>query len=232
MIPAAGYATRLGRPEVSKEVIPVHGRPVMTFLVDRMRAADVDAIRVVTRAEKQDVVDLARRLEADVVFGQPVDVAASLRLGVDGLADADEVVFGFPDTVWEPVDGLRRLLPPLRAGAEVALGCFVGEEPERSDVVHLDGTGRVTGIVVKPPNPSTDRIWGCAATRVRTVRALTPGEEPGVAFDRMAAAGTVVGVLLSDQFIDIGTPAALRRVGAAVAGGATAPEAPVRAAPH
>ena len=53
IVPAAGYATRLQPLDCSKEVVPVGGRPVLGYLVERMRAGGASEIRVVTRAEKR-----------------------------------------------------------------------------------------------------------------------------------------------------------------------------------
>jgi glucose-1-phosphate thymidylyltransferase len=212
LIPAAGHATRLGPRAGAKEVIPVAGRPVMDHLVERMRAAGADALRVVTRPEKADLVAHAEAIGAEVVLARPPDVAASLLAGLRGLADADEVLVGFPDSVWQPVDGYRPLLERLRAGADLALGLFGTPDLARSDVVVCDPDGRVRGIAVKPAVPPSDRIWGIAAARAGTLRAaLRPGTEPGVTFAALAAAGDVRGVWLSDEWLDIGTPEALAR---------------------
>ena len=211
LIPAAGHGTRLGPRTGSKEVIPIAGRPVMDHLVDRMRTGGVEELRVITRPEKADVVAHAEELGARVVLGHPEDVAASLRLGVEGLAPDDEVIFGFPDCLWEPPDGCAVVVAALRAGAEVALGLFGTPDLQRSDVVVSAPDGRVSAIAVKPDVPPGDRIWGLAAARVRTLERLRPGTEPGVTFDALARDGGVVGVYLSDDWLDIGTPASLAR---------------------
>jgi NDP-sugar pyrophosphorylase family protein len=213
IVPAAGHATRLGQLAQSKETVVVRGRPVMDFLLERMTAAGVDELRVVTRPAKEDVTAHASGLGARVVHGHPRDVAESLRLGAEGLAESDEVLFGFPDTLWEPMEGFARLLGPLREGADVVLGLFRTPDAARSDVVILGEAGRVRRIDVKPPEPESDLIWGCAATRAGVIRRLEPGEEPGVRFSAMAAAGDVRGIWLSGDWLDIGTPEALRRAG-------------------
>jgi hypothetical protein len=69
----------------------------------------------------------------------------------------------------------------------------------------------VTGIDVKPKSPHSDLVWGCAATWVGVLRGLEDHAEPGHHFDELAQRGLVRGVRLSDPFVDIGTPEALRR---------------------
>lgn len=213
VVPAAGHATRLGPQPASKEVLPVRGKPVMDHLLGRLAAAAPDEIRVVTRPDKLDVTAHARAAGARVIHGRPHDVAASLKLGMNGLADDDEVLVGYPDTLWEPEDGFPRLLGALREGADVALGLFRTSEAKRSDVVVL-ADGRVQRILVKPERPPSDLIWGIAAARTAALRGLQAGMELGQYFDSLANRGRYVGgVWMSSEWLDIGTREALRRAG-------------------
>lgn len=190
-------------------MLRIRGRPVIDYLLDRMEAVPCGEIRVVTRPEKRDVAEHARRRGAVVVEARTGSVGESLAAGAEGLGDDRVVVFGFPDTLWEPLDGLARLV--VRLGDEdAALGIFRGAEPARSDVVELDGD-RVVAIEVKPERPRSELVWGCAALRAGTVRALGP--EPGLALDRLARQGRVAAVRLEDPFLDIGTREALARYG-------------------
>jgi glucose-1-phosphate thymidylyltransferase len=176
-----------------------------------MRAAGPDEIRVVTRPEKEDVTAHARAVGATVVHGHPVDVAASLQLALDGLAPDDVVLLGFPDTLWEPVDGYCRLLPLLAAGADVALGLFRTPDVLRSDHVVLAEDGSVADIVPKPAAPLDDLIWGIAATTAGVLAGLPPSTEPGAYFATLAPGGRVAATYLSDVWLDIGLPEALAR---------------------
>jgi glucose-1-phosphate thymidylyltransferase len=212
VVPAAGYATRLGPIPSSKEVLPVGGRPVLEYVVDRMRLADAAEIRVVTRPEKTDVIECARRLGALVVEGRPASVAESIRLGSAGLGADDVVLLGFPDSVWEPANGFATLVDLLSGETDVALGCFHSDELERSDVVVADDYGTVRAVQVKPARPAADAIWGCAAARARALAGLREHAEPGALFDRLARSGAVRAVLFDGRFVDVGTVEALRRL--------------------
>ena len=189
------------------------GRPLMDHLLERMLLAGPDELRVVTRPDKADVTAHARAAGAHVVHGRPADVTASLQLGLAGLADDDEVLLGFPDTVFEPVDAFVQVLAALRTGADAALGLFrvPAADLSRSDVVVLGEHGRVERIEVKPAAPPGDVIWGLAATRAGVLRAVPAGTEPGAHLDRLARGGTVLGVPLSDRWLDVGVPDALAR---------------------
>jgi glucose-1-phosphate thymidylyltransferase len=211
IVPAAGCAERLQPLAGSKETQPVRGQPVLAYVVERMRCAPCSEIRVVTRPEKRDVVELARRLGARVVEGRPETVSASLLLALDGLTREDIALVGFPDTLWEPVEGYARMLERLRSPADVVLGLFEFAEPERSDVVEPAPGGLVSRVHSRPTRPSSNLVWGCLAARVDALAELRPDEEPGRHLDRLARDGRVAAIRLEGELVDIGTPASFSR---------------------
>jgi glucose-1-phosphate thymidylyltransferase len=210
VIPAAGHATRLQPLAGSKEVYPIAGRPVLDYLLERMRAVEGVELRVVTRPEKRDVVEAARARGAEVIEAEPPSVSESLLAGMTGLAGDDIVLLGFPDSLWEPVDGFTRLVERLKE-APVVLGLFESAEPERSDVVEVEEDGVIRRVHVKPAQPSGSTIWGCAAARAGGLAELGSHDQPGFLFDALARGGNVRGVRFPGEFLDIGTPAGLRR---------------------
>ena len=181
----------------------------MDYLFERLHAAPCDEIRVVTRPEKVDVLRHAKRRAAQAILASPESVPASIVAALGGLSSSDIVLIGFPDTIWEPLDGFRPLIGAVHAGAEVALGLFDGREPSRSDVVCLGSSGTIERVVVKPEQPPSQVIWGCAAVRASVLDRAGDESELGVLFDRLCRSGVVAGVWLSDLFLDIGTPEAL-----------------------
>lgn len=213
VVPAAGRAERLPSLKGSKEALIVRGRPLLEHLVERMRRAPCSELRVVTRPEKEDVIRLAVGLGARVIERRPRTVAASILLGLDGLAAEDIALVGFPDTLWEPVDGYARLLRRLRPPADVVLGLFEFAEPERSDVVEPAPAGVVRRVRSRPTRPSSNLVWGCLAARVGALADLSPDDEPGRHLDRLAREGRVAAVRLEGELVDIGTPASLSRYG-------------------
>ena len=213
VVPAAGYALRLQPLPHSKEMLQVGGRPIMDYLVDRMRAGGADEIRVVTRREKEDVIAHCERLGASVVLAEPPTINASLAAGVEGLAPADTVLLGFPDSLWMPDDGFRRLAETVESGPDVALGLFDAPGVEGSDYLVLDESGAITDIDIKPVEPRSTWIWGCAAARARALEGLADVEWPSTHMLELRARGVdVAGVPLSSVYLDIGTPSSLERV--------------------
>jgi glucose-1-phosphate thymidylyltransferase len=212
VIPAAGYATRLQPLSCSKEVLPIGGRAVMDYVIDRMRLAGSTEVRVVTRPEKADVITHAEAIGATVVLASPATPGESFVAGMAGLAPEDIVLIGWPDTLWEPEDGYVPLVQAVEGGREIALGLFETPDLERSDVIGFDGSGRITGIHIKPADPPSNWIWGCAAARVRALGGLEREEWPGSFFDSLCQNGVELhAVQLSDVWLDIGTKEALEQ---------------------
>jgi|tagenome__1003787_1003787.scaffolds.fasta_scaffold20933589_3 glucose-1-phosphate thymidylyltransferase len=213
VLPAAGHAVRLQPLDRSKEMIEVGGRPVIDYLVERMRAAGCEDLRVVTRPEKEDIVAYADGIGASVVLAYPETINESFAAGLRDAEPETIVLLGFPDSLWQPVDGFRALVAAVESGREVALGLFESPGLTGSDFVTLDGSGRITGFHIKPATPPSTWIWGCAAARARALEGIEREEWPSAFMDSLQRGGVeVAGVPLSDAYLDIGTPQSLRRL--------------------
>jgi glucose-1-phosphate thymidylyltransferase len=213
VIPAAGHALRLQPLPHSKEVLDIGGRPIMDYLVDRMRAGGAEEIRVVTRPEKEDVIANCERLRVSIVLTSPATINESFAAGLAGLDPADIVLLGFPDSLWEPADGFRRLVDEVESGSEVALGLFDVPGIEGSDYLVLDEAGRIADIDIKPAVPRSTWIWGCAAARASVLDGLSDVEWPSTHMLALRSRGVAVeGVPLSSTYLDVGTRSSLERV--------------------
>ena len=212
VVPAAGHARRLPSLDGSKEMLRIGGRPVISYLVERLRASGPDAIRLVTRAEKSDLVRWARQEGLEVVLSTPPTVATSLLDGCRDLDDHAIVLTGFPDTLWEPTDAFARLRAEVLEGADIALGIFETKEPHRCDIVDLAPSGDVRGVVVKPTRPDGVLTWGCLAARVGALRPMHAWAEPGDYIDAVCSTTRVTGVTFPGRYVDIGTPESLAAV--------------------
>jgi NDP-sugar pyrophosphorylase family protein len=206
VVPAAGHAERLrGVIDGSKELVPVHGRPLIDALLERLGLAD--EVRVVVRPAKRDLIDHLRG-RATLVEGEPRTVAESLALGLAGLAPDDLVLVGFPDTLVDAERVFERLVVAIGGRHELALGAFRFAEPSRSDVLELDGSA-VRRVHVRPQRPASDVVWGCFAARRRVLDGIEQYDEPGALFDQLARAGRVAAVDFGVELVDIGTPQSL-----------------------
>jgi glucose-1-phosphate thymidylyltransferase len=212
VIPAAGYATRLQPLECSKEVFPIAGRPVMEYALERLQAVREAEVRVVTRPEKRDVIELARRRGARVIEGYPPTQAQSFLLGMQGLDPDDVVLLDYPDALWQPRDGFVHLLDVFDGNTDAVLGLFDSSElDEGADEVTVDAHGWITKIEVRPPEPHSGPTWGCAVARARTLSALGAYTKPDDLFSELAVGGRLRGVRFQSPFIDVGTSPSLER---------------------
>lgn len=209
LVPAAGYATRLAGSIVgSKEVQLVRGQPVMRYLIGRMWAAGASAVRIATRPDKVDVIELGAALGAEIVTGRPASVSASILLAAHDLLDDDVGLFGFPDTIWTPADGYVPLVRSVVEGEVLALGIFESPYPERSDVAVLNVDGRLLRVDIKPAEPTSALVWAAGTARIGTLRAILRDAEPGDAFSALARTTPIPTVRLG-RVIDVGTPVSL-----------------------
>lgn len=212
VIPAAGYATRLGPLPCSKELLEVGGAPVIEYLVRRMEAGGCSEIRVVTRPDKEDLCRYARSRGLRIVLGHPPHVGASVGAALEGVAPHELVALGYPDTLWEPLDGFGRLRRGIADGADIMLGLFETPDAFRSDVVVLDEHGAVSEILVKPAEPPSALIWGCLVAQADALVGIERVAEPSDLLRKLIAGGRVIGSrYLSDRWLDVGVPSALRR---------------------
>jgi glucose-1-phosphate thymidylyltransferase len=191
-------------------MLRVNGRPVIDFLVERMRVGGAEEIRIITRPEKHDVIEYAEEIGATLVLGHPIHMDASFAAGLEGLLDGDTALLGFPDSLWEPVDGYRALVEAVRGEAEIALGLFEAPGLTGSDFLALDKAGGIAHIEIKPARPPSDWIWGAAAARPRALDGLADEEWPSEYMNSVIQRGGALSAIrLSSEYLDIGTPQSL-----------------------
>ena len=223
IIPAAGAGTRIQPLAFSKELLPVGSRrdeqgverpkAVSEFVVERMLLAGADRICFVISPEKTDIIPYyARHAEARrfcyVVQEQPVGLCDALFRGVPLAREGEDVLFGLPDTVWFPADGLAHL-----PAGELSFLLFPVEHPERFDAV-VSEDGLVREIQVKVPQPGSHWVWGAFRMPANTYHALHDlWSEPGRGDEYMGTlinehlrrGGRALAVPAGERYYDIGT---------------------------
>jgi glucose-1-phosphate thymidylyltransferase len=222
VIPAAGTGSRLGDATPgSKEVAEVGGRPVVEHVLDRLAIAGIERGVVVIRPGKDDISSAISgddRVGVEfLVLDESPSELYSVAAGTTRISGP--VVLAYPDVLFEPVDGLSALLHRLDStGADLVLGLFPTDTPDRVDMVALDDRDRPVQIVIKQPDRGLRYSWAIAAwsPRFSEFLLLHAGKqrdqtgEPTVGDAAQAAieAGFAVEAVRFDcgTFIDIGTP--------------------------
>ena len=137
------------------------------------------------------------------------------------------VALGFPDMVLGSGDIFGKLLEYQRLNhADVALGLFPVDRPEKVDMVELSTGSKVKRIVIKPQQTDLKLTWGVAVWTPVFTRFMhdflashqpIAKEKPELFMGDILQAGikeglSVYGMQVSElPFIDIGTPDDLER---------------------
>jgi glucose-1-phosphate thymidylyltransferase len=131
------------------------------------------------------------------------------------------VALGFPDIIFEPRDAYAKLLEHQGATkADVVLGLFPSTDPRTTDMVEVEGGGRVLRLEIKPPRSQLRHTWGLAVWTPAFTRflhehlATLPQPPPrgelfvgDVIQEAIKCGMRVEGIQVSGEpYIDIGTP--------------------------
>lgn len=178
VVPMAGRATRLAGLTCSKEIYPIgpraaddagqHPGVVCEHLLRKMRTAGVNSIYVILREGKWDIPaylgdgSKAGLPLAYLMMGLPYGTPYSVDQAFPFVRQAT-VALGFPDMIFGPEDIFTTLLEHQQAsGADVVLGLFPADRPEKVDMVELDNNGNVRQIIIKPRDTDLHDTWGVA----------------------------------------------------------------------
>jgi dTDP-glucose pyrophosphorylase len=169
VIPAAGAGSRIQPLAFSKELLPVGSRwdghvekprAVSEYLVERMILAGVSNICFVVSPGKTDIVEYFGGSIGSVhvsytVQPHPAGFCDAIFRALPLIHPGQDVLFGLPDTIWFPEDGLCKL-----PENQLSFLLFPVSRPELFDSVVTDETGAVRRIDVKKPGASSSWIWG------------------------------------------------------------------------
>jgi glucose-1-phosphate thymidylyltransferase len=176
LIPAAGQASRLGSLPCSKEVFPLGleapdsdgvSRPKVAcqFLLEQFQSAGISRAFVIIRPGKWDIPNFlgdGKRFDVDLAYlmmGHPYGSPYSLDQAWPFIQN-NRVALGYPDIIFKPEDAYARLLKRQEeSGADVALGLFPSDNPQKTDMVETNSEGGVTKIIIKPKSSALRYCW-------------------------------------------------------------------------
>jgi glucose-1-phosphate thymidylyltransferase len=167
VIPAAGTASRLAPLPCSKELIPVgfgakgkeskfRPKVVGHYLLEMLTSAGIKKAYIVLNSRKLDIpayfgsgqmVDMSL---AYLLVDLPIAVPYSLDQAYP-FVQHKWVALGFPDMMLQPENSFVQLLNrKRRTRADIVLGLYPTDQPQKMDVVDLDENGRIRQIRPKP----------------------------------------------------------------------------------
>ncbi|MDQ3934590.1 MAG: NDP-sugar synthase [Actinomycetota bacterium] len=216
LVLAGGEGTRL-RPltlTVPKPVMPLAGRPFLTFMLDWLASHGVDDAILSCGYRSEGV----RRVLGDIYDGmrlryvieeEPLGTAGPVRLAADEGVLADRFLVLNGDTLTD-FDLSAEIEQHARTGAEGTLALYGVKDTASYGVVPTDPGGRVEEFLEKIDNPPTNRINAGAYVLERSVvERIEPGRASSFereVFPRMASEGVLYGYMAEGYWIDIGTP--------------------------
>ncbi len=156
---AGGQASRISPLPCSKELYPVGFRSVdgpvddgpnlrpkvvCHYMLEKMRMAGARKAYVVLRKGKWDIPTYlgdGLMLDMDLAYlimRLPFGATYTLDQAYPFVKEA-MVVFGFPDILFQPADAFCQVLDhQASTGADVVLGVFLAENPQKMDMVDVD----------------------------------------------------------------------------------------------
>jgi glucose-1-phosphate thymidylyltransferase len=252
LLPAAGQATRIAPLPMSKEIYPIgfqalepdqglRPKVVCQYVLEKMQRAGITKAYLILRCGKWDIPTYlgdGSRLEMNLSYLMmrlPYGVPYTLNQAYPFVKDAI-VALAFPDLLLQPQDVYVRLLArQATTQADVVLGVFPSNQPEKVGMVEFDAAGRVHQIVEKPRITHLRYMWGVAVWTpsfthflheyLATIEKKNPNLEPGEVapvrreipigdvIQAAIAHGLVVEAEAFDdgRYLDIGTPEDLVR---------------------
>ena len=241
LVPAAGRAIRIGPLPCSKELYPVGFRPVNDglrpkvichYLLEKMHLAGISKVYIVLREGKWDIpAYLSNGSSLDVhiaylMMNLPFGVPYTLDQAYPFVRDA-VITFGFPDILFQPNDAFVKLLAyQATREADIILGLFPTDEPQKVDMVDLHDRGKVRQIVIRPRQTQLRYTWGIAVWTPAFTQFLhehlaacksSAANQPELSVGNIVQAAIrnnlrVEGLPVSnDPYLDIGTPEDLDR---------------------
>jgi len=223
VIPAAGAGSRIQPLAFSKELLPVGSRldgdterprAVSEYIIERMISAGADKICFVISPGKSDILGYYGGGISDVRFAyvvqaRPAGLCDALFQSLPLISREEPVLFGLPDTIWFPANGLCAL-----PDDELSFLLFPVKHPEFFDAVVTNDQGEISEIQVKQPGARSNWIWGAFKMPGAIFQELYElWREPGrndeyigtLVNAYLARGGKARGIRAGESYVDIGT---------------------------
>jgi glucose-1-phosphate thymidylyltransferase len=142
---------------------------VSQYLIEAMAAVGPNRLFIIIGPGKLDIVEYYRYGEnygipiAYIFQSEARGMPYALDLVTPWLKGNETVMMGMPDTIFEPRDAFQRLLSAHKAWeADLTLGLFKADSPQKFGMVGLDNDYNVIEHVDKPHTTHLRWLWGIA----------------------------------------------------------------------
>ena len=181
IIPAGGLAKRITPIPCSKELLPIGfssilkdgeekeiPKPVSLYLIERMMTAGADKFFIILNKDKWDIpryygAGIKDKASFSYLIQENLQGMPFALNQVQPWLNNETVLFGMPDTVFTPEDAYTQLLDVYTsASADLVLGLFPTDKPERFGMVDFLNDGRMLSTIDKPLKSTLKFMWGIA----------------------------------------------------------------------
>jgi len=142
---------------------------VSQYLIEALAIGGVSRIFIIIGPGKLDIVEYYRNGEdygipvAYIFQSEAKGMPYALDLVTPWLKGCETVLMGMPDTIFEPRDAFRRLLSAHQNwGADLTLGLFKTNSPQKFGMIGLDPEYNVIEHIDKPQATHLKWLWGIA----------------------------------------------------------------------
>jgi UDP-N-acetylglucosamine diphosphorylase / glucose-1-phosphate thymidylyltransferase / UDP-N-acetylgalactosamine diphosphorylase / glucosamine-1-phosphate N-acetyltransferase / galactosamine-1-phosphate N-acetyltransferase len=166
IILAAGKGTRMGdlTQDLPKPMLPLAGKPMIEHILDRLKAAGISDVFIVTGYRAETIEDHLRGYSLRIQFARQklINGTGSAALLGREFAGSDPFLLTFGDIICEPGDyvGLANMLERDPEAAAV-LGVKWVDDPWQGAAVY-ENDGVVNRIIEKPPRGTSTTQWNSA----------------------------------------------------------------------
>jgi UDP-N-acetylglucosamine diphosphorylase / glucose-1-phosphate thymidylyltransferase / UDP-N-acetylgalactosamine diphosphorylase / glucosamine-1-phosphate N-acetyltransferase / galactosamine-1-phosphate N-acetyltransferase len=166
---AAGRGTRMGEltRQLPKPLLPLHGRPMILHILDRLQAAGVTDVLLVTGFEAELMESTAAQHPLGLSFIRQTEIngtGAAARLASQWCAQ-DRFLLTFGDILAESAH-YTGMLELAKNGAEAILAARHVPDPHQGAAIYTEANGRIERIVEKPPIGTSTTNWNSAGIYV------------------------------------------------------------------
>jgi len=213
LIPAAGSATRMyGLP---KFLLPAPtGNMLIEQLVKEMTAVKAEVLIGVSARNLEMLTTYCSTISASKIYQVTTETMSQTLLCAKEYIGDQDVIFGMPDSIWQPDGGYAALLNHLKDGADVAVGLWYTAPKYRSKRGmckvdnNSDDTYKIVQVIDKPEQTLFEEAWGILAWKQTFWKFIKP-EMSHVGYALQPAIDAklrVDAVKLGGRYHDCGTP--------------------------
>ncbi len=218
---AAGLGTRL-RPltdRLPKPLVPIHGRPLLSWWLDLLERHAVDQVLINLHYLPDQIRSFADDYDGPVHISLVMEEAllgsaGTIHANRDFVDGEESFLILYADNI-TTVDLGALLDFNRRNPAPLTVGLFHAENPRGSGIVMLDDAGTIVDFIEKPENPTSDLASaGVFVARPELLAELDPAGRRPYDFGAHVMPGLVGrmnGVEIQGYLRDIGTHESLAR---------------------